>query len=121
MRSWRVRRVRLVPAMEWFDDALAAIPLAHVGDAFGGSLLLGLTTTLFCAAFVAAIFYALRDGYSRIAISSSQSSRRCCAAINRHRSFFCTEINLRGLHRQSSSPVALSLAKRGPPVASFTI
>ena len=50
-----------VPSMEWLDDALAAAPLAHLGDAFGGSLVLGLITTSFCAAFVAAIF----DAFAR--------------------------------------------------------
>jgi hypothetical protein len=108
-----------VPAMEWFDDALAAVPLTPVGDAFGGSLLLGLATTLFCSAFVAVIFYAftrwlLEHRDVIVAIVATLLPRRNDVAVP-----VCTDLDFRGFQRQSPSLVALSLAKRGPPVADF--
>ena len=108
-----------VPAMEWFDDALAAVPMAHAGDTFGGSLLLGLTTTIVCAAFVAAIFYAfarwLLAHRDLIVALVATLLRRCNDVPN----VFSTDLDLHGLQRQSPSLAALSLAKRGPPVAFF--
>lgn len=109
-----------VPAMEWFDNALAAVPLTHLGDAFGGSLLLGLSTTLLCATFVASMFYLfarwLLEHRDIIVAIVSTLLRRC----NEDVVAFCNDLDRYGLHRQASSPVALCLAKRGPPVAIFT-
>jgi hypothetical protein len=106
-----------VPVMEWFDNALAAVPLAHLSDAFGGSLLLGFATTLVCAAFVAAMFYAfarwLLEHRDVIVAIVATLLRRCDDAVVA----FCTVLDVRGFHRQASSAVALCLAKRGPPVA----
>ena len=106
--------------MEWLDDALAAAPLAHLGDAFGGSLVLGLITTSFCAAFVAAIFYAfarwLLEHRDVIVAIVATLLHRCDDIVVS----FSTVVDVRGFHRQASSAVALCLAKRGPPVASFT-
>lgn len=48
-----------VPAMELLDSRLAGASLASLDDAFGGSVLLGLTTTLACAAGVAIAVFAL--------------------------------------------------------------
>jgi hypothetical protein len=109
-----------VPSMEWLDDALAGAPLAHLGDAFGGSLVLGLVTTLFCAAFVAAICYAfarwlLEHRNVIVAIVATLLRRSRDAAVT-----YSTDIEVRGFHRQTSSAVALCLAKRGPPVAFLT-
>jgi hypothetical protein len=41
----------IVPAMETLDGILAHAPVDDLGDAFGGSIALGLTTTLVCAVF----------------------------------------------------------------------
>ena len=49
----------LVPAMELFDSRLAGTALSGLDDAFGGSVLLGLSTTLVCAAAVAITVFAL--------------------------------------------------------------
>ncbi|MGA7355066.1 MAG: hypothetical protein WBW76_06495, partial [Candidatus Cybelea sp.] len=35
-----------VPAMEWLDGRLAGVPVRELDDAFGGSILLGLATTV---------------------------------------------------------------------------
>jgi hypothetical protein len=48
-----------VPAMELFDARLAGTTLGGLDDAFGGSVLLGLGTTLACAAAVAIVVFAL--------------------------------------------------------------
>ncbi|MGC9992046.1 MAG: hypothetical protein ABSD52_06615 [Candidatus Cybelea sp.] len=49
----------IVPAMELLDSRLAGTTLAGLDDAFGGSVLLGLATTLACAAAVAIAVFAL--------------------------------------------------------------
>jgi hypothetical protein len=106
-----------VPAMEWLDDAFAGLPLAQLDDAFGGSLLLGLATTLVCAAVVAAILYAVarwllahRDFIVAIVATLLQPCNDIAAA-------FCADLDIHRLHRQMPSAAALCLAKRGPPVA----
>ena len=50
--------VVFVPAMELLDGRLDGAPVLRLADAFGGSILLGLTTTLLCASFVALLVYA---------------------------------------------------------------
>jgi hypothetical protein len=47
-----------VPAMELLDSRLAGTSLASLDDAFGGSVLLGLSTTLACAVVVAIAVFA---------------------------------------------------------------
>lgn len=110
----------LVPLMEWLDAALAGAPLAQMSDAFGGSVLLGLSTTLLCAVLVAAMFYAFarwlfahRDLIVAMVATLLQRSNGVAAA-------FCTDLDFRRLHCRKPSAAALSLAKRGPPVAHFT-
>ncbi len=49
----------IVPVMELFDSRLAGSTLAGLDDAFGGSVLVGLGTTLACAAAVAVAAFAL--------------------------------------------------------------
>src|SRR5262249_54274594 len=50
-----------VPAMEWIDTLLAGQPLGDLADAFGGSVILGLGTTVLCAgAFALATFALVR-------------------------------------------------------------
>jgi len=48
-----------VPFMELFDARLAGTTLAGLDDAFGGSALLGLGTTILCAAVLAVAVFAL--------------------------------------------------------------
>lgn len=109
-----------VPAMEWLDDAFAGLPLTQLDDAFGGSLLLGLATSLVCAALVAAVFYAV----ARWLLAHREFIVAIVATLLRVRNTgtgaLCAELNLHALHRQTPSAVALCLAKRGPPVAFTT-
>jgi hypothetical protein len=107
----------LVPAMEWLDNGLAGVPLSQLDDAFGGSLLLGLSVTLLCAASIAGVLYGLarwllahRD---LIVAIVATLLHRCNAAV----AAVCSDLDLHGLHGQSPSVVALRLAQRGPPVA----
>ncbi len=48
-----------VPLMELFDARLAGTTLANLDDAFGGSVLLGLSTTIACAAAIGIAVFAL--------------------------------------------------------------
>lgn len=106
----------LVGCMEWFDGRLDGVAVRNLGDAFGGSLALGLAITLICAALVAAVVYALahwlvshRDVIASIIAvllshSNSVDSRlahdldRCRQTVRRR------------------TPHAFRLSKRGPPV-----
>jgi hypothetical protein len=111
--------VLFVPAMEWLDGRLDGSPVRRLDEAFGGSLLLGMVTTVICASAVAALIYALvrwlicyRDVIATILetlMSWSGGTLRCFACnLDRYRLTF-----------GRPAPNALLLAKRGPPVAVF--
>jgi hypothetical protein len=111
----------LVPAMEVLDGRLAGTPVTELDDAFGGSLLLGLSTTIGCAAAVAGIILGFarwlishRDSIATMIVSllvrvhpdsrpRAQTLRRCTAQPRRRR----------------TAP-ALQLSKRGPPSVAFS-
>jgi hypothetical protein len=107
----------IVPAMEWLDGRLDGAPVRHLDEAFGGSLLLGLVTTVICASVIAALIYALarwlisyRDAIATILetlLSWSGDAVRCLAC----------DLNRRRLSFRRPAPNALRLSKRGPPVA----
>jgi hypothetical protein len=106
----------LVPAMECLDGRLAGVPVLELGDAFGGSLLLGLVTTVVCAAAVAMLIYAVvhwlvshRDSIVTIIVTLL----RWIAQETPASSYTITS---RGFTpRRRRAPNALRLCKRGPP------
>lgn len=111
----------LVPAMEWLDGRIDGAPVARLADAFGGSLLLGLGTTLICAAFVALLVY----GFARWLISHRDSIatmietllRRITGGV-RPAGHLLAAQRFTPWRRRATH--ALRLAKRGPPVASLS-
>jgi hypothetical protein len=108
--------VVLVPGMEWLDGRLDGVAVKELDDAFGGSILLGLSTTLVCAAFVASLIFALanwlishRDSIATIIATLLH----CLDGAIRPRSHDLT-YNL-STPRRRRTPHALRLCKRGPP------
>jgi hypothetical protein len=106
----------LVPAMEWLDCRLAGVPVRELDDAFGGSILLGLGSTVVCGAVVALFVYGIarwllshRDAIATIIETllrrQSGSDRPCSRDLVRH--LFAP--------RRRRTPHALRLCKRGPP------
>jgi hypothetical protein len=106
----------LVPAMEWLDGRLDGIAVREIGDAFGGSLLLGLGTTAICASLVAALIFALarwlisyRDAIVAILETltrwSGDAVRRLSCELER----YCLTFRRR-------ASLTSRLSKRGPPV-----
>jgi hypothetical protein len=109
----------LVPAMELFDARLDGVALQQIGDAFGGSLLLGLVTTAACATLVALLVHAvvgwLISHRDTIATVIEALCRRTVGERpSRH-----------DLGRQLATPRrrrtghALCLTRRGPPETIF--
>jgi hypothetical protein len=106
----------LVPMMEWLDGRLAGVPVQGLDDAFGGSLWLGLATTIACAAGLALLVY----GFARWLVSHRDAIVTIIETLLR---------SVNGSHRPSSydlaeqlftprrrrTPHALRLSKRGPP------
>ncbi|MGB6522226.1 MAG: hypothetical protein WBE83_10675 [Candidatus Cybelea sp.] len=107
-----------VPAMECLDDRLAGVPVHSLADAFGGSILLGVATTVICAALVGWLVYALarwlvshRDHIA--AIIETLVRRHASSALPRVADL---SLQLRAPRRRRA-PHALRLCKRGPPMA----
>ncbi|HYL28124.1 MAG TPA: hypothetical protein VEW74_09855 [Candidatus Nitrosotalea sp.] len=105
----------IVPAMELFDARLARTPLTGLGDAFGGSVLLGLGTTLACAAAVSIAVFALarwilshRDRIVAAIAGIIGARSQAGAGPRRSRSFTGAPICARRLS-------ALRRGKRAPP------
>jgi hypothetical protein len=107
----------LVPAMECLDARLDGTAVRQIGDAFGGSLLIGLVTTAVCAGLVAALIFALarwlisyRDAIVTILETllrwNGDAVRRFACDLDRYRLTF-----------QRRASYASPLSKRGPPVA----
>jgi hypothetical protein len=106
----------LVPAMECLDGRLAGAPVLGLDDAFGGSLLLGLATTVVCAAAVALLIYAVvrwlishRDSIVTIIVTLL---RRAVEGV-RTSPYALTPRGFTPRHHRA--PNALRLCKRGPP------
>ena len=109
----------LVPAMEIFDARAAGLGFGSLGDAFGGSLLVGVATAVACASAAAASLYAM--------------ARWLCAQRDSITAMFATLLRRRGEPPVPSSlverpifvalrrrtPHAPQLAKRGPPEVLF--
>jgi hypothetical protein len=112
--------IALVPAMEWFDGRLGGVPVRELDDAFGGSIVLGLTTTIFCAGLIAVAIYAfarwLVSHRDTIATIIETLLRRLAGVVRPSgchltRHIFAT--------RRRRAPHALRLSKRGPPEAIY--
>ena len=112
--------VALVPAMELLDGRLDGVAVSNVADSFGGSIALGLATTLVCAALLALVILALarwliahRDSIVTIIATLlapvDQAARPCAYEGSRRHSSI----------RRRRAPTALRLAKRGPPAICF--
>jgi hypothetical protein len=104
-----------VPAMELLDSRLAGTTLAGLDDAFGGSVLLGLSTTLACAAAVAIAVFALarwllshRDRIIAAIVGIIRFRSQAYTGPRRSRSFAGAPICPRRLS-------ALRRGKRAPP------
>lgn len=112
--------VAIVPAMEYLDGWLSGTPVRQFSDAFGGSIPLGLVTTVCCAAVVA-LFVCLiahwlishRDSIAAV-IETFSNPVKDCVLPGGH-DVFCAPFTL---HRRRAI-YALRLAKRGPPAARF--
>jgi hypothetical protein len=105
-----------VPAMEWLDGRFAGVPVRELDDAFGGSLLLGLGTTIACAMVVALVVYGIahwlishRD--SIVVIIATLLGR--LSGVARPSSYDLDAQLFKPRRRRGTS--ALRLAKRGPP------
>jgi hypothetical protein len=109
----------IVPAMEYLDGRLDGMPVTRLADAFGGSISLGLGTTVLCAALVSVLVCAVacwlishRDSIVTI-IETLLRAVTGDARPSGH-SFYA-----RVTPRRRRTANALRLAKRGPPASSF--
>lgn len=109
----------IVPAMEYLDGRLDGTPVRRLGDAFGGSIPLGLSTTLICATLVALLVY----GVARWLISHRDSIATIIETFLRS---FGDGVRPSGYEciarltpRRRRTVNALRLAKRGPPETRF--
>jgi len=105
----------IVPAMELFDSQLAGTALTGLDDAFGGSVFLGLGTTLACAGAIAIAVFALarwilshRDRIIAAIAGIIRTRSQADAGPRRSRSFTGAPICPRRLS-------ALRRGKRAPP------
>jgi hypothetical protein len=112
--------VIIVPAMEYLDGRLDGAPVQRLSEAFGGSIPLGLGTTLVCATAVAVVVYAV----ARWLISYRDSIATIIETLL-GRIRVPVRPNSYGLvaqlvtPRRRRSPNALRLSKRGPPAIRF--
>ena len=110
----------IVPAMEYLDGRHDANPVLRLADAFGGSIPLGLGTTLTCAAIVAFFVCSV----ARWLISHRDSIATIIETFLRwfnaspHSSGYERVAPRHTLHRRRAI-YALRLAKRGPPETRF--
>jgi|HubBroStandDraft_4_1064222.scaffolds.fasta_scaffold00004_182 hypothetical protein len=111
--------VALVPTMEYLDGRLDGVPVQRIGDAFGGSIPLGLGTTLVCATAVTMLVYAV----ARWLISHRDSVASIIETLLRRRNLGDTsheyDLIAQRVTPRRRTPHALRLAKRGPPQTSF--
>lgn len=110
----------IVPAMEFLDGRLAGMPVRELDDAFGGSISLGVGTTLVCATavalLVATLAHFLISHRDSIVTIIETLFGRLSAAV---RPNGYDRVGLQLTPRRRRAPTALRLAKRGPPAASF--
>jgi hypothetical protein len=110
----------IVPAMECIDGRLAGVPVRELGDAFGGSLWLGVGTTLICAAAVAVLVCTLAHWLISHRDSIATMIETLLGRLSAHvRANGYDRVGLEISPRRRRAPTALRLAKRGPPATSF--
>jgi hypothetical protein len=114
-----VAAVLLVPAMEVLDGRLDGAPVKELDDAFGGSIALGLGTTVVCAAIVAVLVLAAvrwlvshRDSIATILVSLVTFDRSARSASIELRRYVVRP------PKRRTAP-ALRRCKRGPPIVAF--
>ncbi len=112
--------VAIVPGMEYLDGRLDGTPVLRFGDAFGGSIALGLATTLVSAIFVALLLYAI----ARWLISHRDSVATIIETLLRRNEGVVRPSGYDLLAqlvtpRRRRTLNALRLSKRGPPATSF--
>lgn len=109
----------IVPAMEYFDGRLDGIAVRGLGEAFGGSILLGVATTIAAAGLFAALLYAVARWLIAHRDSIATMIERFLTAIGERPrlSFNLRRRNFLSNRRRPAS--ALRLAKRGPPLTIF--
>lgn len=112
--------VVIVPAMEYLDGRLDGTPMLRLSDAFGGSIPLGLATTLVSATLVALLVYAVarwliahRDS---VATMIGTLLHRVQGAVRPSSYDLIAQLVT---PRRRRAPNALRLSKRGPPATSF--
>ncbi|HTU81153.1 MAG TPA: hypothetical protein VMF61_03435 [Candidatus Acidoferrales bacterium] len=105
----------IVPLMELTDARCAGIRLDDVGDAFGGSLLLGAGVTVACAIAVACICFSLarwivsrRDRIVTLVVSLVARTVAVVPSAQHVARYFTSP-------RRRRATCALRLSKRGPP------
>ena len=110
----------IVPAMEYLDGRLDGIPVRGLGEAFGGSVLLGVATTIAAAGLFALIVYAV----ARWLISHHDSVATIIEFLLRPvtgapRAAVYDRFGRHATVKRSRALNALRLAKRGPPATTF--
>ncbi len=110
----------IVPAMEFFDGRLDGIPVRGLGEAFGGSIPLGVATTIAAAGLFAAVLYAV----ARWLISHHDSIATIIEFLLRpfagaRRAPGYDRLGRHVILRRRRAQSALRLAKRGPPATTF--
>ena len=106
----------VVPAMEWLDGRFCGVAVDDLDDAFGGSLLLGIATTVLCAFLIAAVIYAiaawLTSHRDTITTIIQTLLGRSTGAIRPRRADLARYLTV---PRRRRTAHALRLCKRGPP------
>jgi hypothetical protein len=110
----------IVPAMEYLDGRLDGMPVLRFSDAFGGSIPLGLATTVVSATLVALLVYAVarwliahRDSVATII----ETLLRRVQSVARPSGYDLVAQLV--TPRRRRTPNALRLSKRGPPATRF--
>jgi hypothetical protein len=112
--------VVIVPAMEYLDGRLDGMPVRRLSDAFGGSIPLGLGTTLLSATLVALLVYAVARwliSHRDSVVTMIETLRRRAGGVVRPSGYHL--VAQRFTPRRRRAPNALRLSKRGPPATSF--
>jgi hypothetical protein len=110
----------IVPAMEYLDGRLDGEPVARIADAFGGSIALGLGTTVVCATLVVLLVAAVARWLMshRDSIATIIETFLRAAGEGTRPSGYQRVGRLFTLRRRPAIG-GLRLAKRGPPATSF--
>ena len=109
----------LVPAMEFFDARIDGVALQQIGDAFGGSMLLGLVTTVACATLVGLLVYAIVGWLISHRDTIATVIEALCGRTVGERPRQHDLVRQRSTPRRRPTAHALCLTRRGPPETIF--